>query len=118
MSVNRKSRTTLIYTGKSWNPKFLTKREKKLLNEKVPKLTKDNLNKVRFELLLKKLQFLPSENEITELFEKFNQLEFIDKKNLRESVRSKKTKITYEELMDRINFRINRMYSKINSLSS
>ena len=99
MPINRISRTTVKFTGKTWGIKFLTAKEKK--DPSIPnlKLSKTELNKKRFELLINKLDQLQEESVIVELYGKFDQLEFAEKQKLRNSVRSRKTKMNITELI-------------------
>lgn len=102
MALNRKSRSTLKYTGKSYGSKFLTKREKNELKAK----TKDNsknkkkqdINRTRFNTLIKRLAVLPKEERKEELFEKFNLMSFAQKQRIRKTVKQRKTELTLEEL--------------------
>lgn len=111
MSINRKSNSTLKFTGKSWSIKFLTKKEKSNDESRQPKLNKSELNKKRFELLIKKLNERPEENIIENLFEKFNTLDFTGKQSLRKSLKRKKNEITLNQLYEMINARFD---SKVN----
>ena len=99
MAVNRKSSTASKFTGKSWGIKFLTKAEKNESKIKSPKISTAKLNRIRFELLINKLDLKPDEKTILSLYEKFNLLQFEDKKSIRKSVKSRKTKLTLEELI-------------------
>lgn len=112
--MNSKSRTTLNYTGKSWSLKPLTKREKEAGNNlgegkksKPKKQTKTALNKSRFELLIVKLNVVPTNDEWNMLFEKFNSLDFEKKQELRRAASRRRNKCSVAELLLKIERKIN-----------
>ena len=99
MTLNRKSRTTLKFTGKSWGIKFLSKREKNSLKPKVKKKSKSELNKTRFNLLINNFESIPDDETTKNLFEKFNSLDFPEKQKLRKSIKKRKSKLSLNELI-------------------
>ena len=103
MAINRLSNSTLKFMSKSWSIKFLNNKEKSIDLIKEPKLKKSELNKVRFELLINKLNQKPDENVIENLFEKFNSLDFKRKQSLRKSLKRKKGEITLCQLFEMLN---------------
>jgi hypothetical protein len=107
MSINRLTNSTLKFTSKSWSIKFLTKKEKSNDTIKQPKLTKSELNKKRFEILIKKLSEQPEDNIIENLFEKFNTLDFKKKQSIRKSLKRKKNELSLSELIEMLDTRIN-----------
>ena len=66
MGQNRKSRTIVKYTGKSWGVKFLTKKEKNSTKIKTKK-KKLSANKIRFDNLIRKLEFEPDKETVKSL---------------------------------------------------
>jgi hypothetical protein len=92
MSTNRKSRTMLKFTGISWGIKFSSKRDENSSKTKIGKLSKSQLNKTRFQMLIKGLDNIPEESVIKKLYEKFNSLGFQEKQSIRKSIKKRKTK--------------------------
>lgn len=88
--------------------KFLSKKEKNSSKVQNRKLSKYQLNRVRFQTLINKLDDIPEESIINELYVKFNLLKFKEKQSIRKSIKKRKTKYSFNELIEKLDSKISK----------
>lgn len=97
MTVNRKSRTTAKFTSKMWSISFLTKRNKKAL---LDKFVSFKPQETKLDLILSKIDKVPSEREYKFISKGISRLDLHEKKRLIKILKSRNYNTSIDELME------------------